>query len=59
LRPTLAVARHDYAQFLLASGEPDERARALELLREARDTARELGMPKVAQDAESLLASSA
>ncbi len=57
LRPALATAQCDYAQFLLSAGEPHERERALELLREALATAQELGMPKVAQDAEGLLAS--
>lgn len=57
LRPWLAIAQYDYAQFLLSAGGPGDRSRARELLHEALDTAQELGMPKVAQDAESLLAS--
>jgi tetratricopeptide (TPR) repeat protein len=57
LRPTLALAQKDYARFLLNADAPGDRSLAIELLRAALATARELGMAKVEQDAEALLAS--
>ena len=53
-RPLLARTRYEYAEVLLARGDPCERARALELLDRALDAARELGMAGLAERAEGL-----
>jgi hypothetical protein len=43
-RPWLAHTQHDYARMLLARGNPEDAARADELLAAAEATYRELGM---------------
>ncbi len=44
MRQASAHTQTDYAELFLARGEPGDRAKALELLNQAIDTARELGM---------------
>ena len=53
-RPWLAYTQHDFARMLLARGEARDRDRARELAGEALDTARELGMVRLAERAEVL-----
>jgi hypothetical protein len=43
-RPTLARTAHQYARMLLAQDQPNDRRRAQELLAMAAETAGELGM---------------
>jgi len=50
-RQALARTAVEYADMLLARGEPGDRARALELLGRALDIARELGMKPVVEQA--------
>jgi uncharacterized protein HemY len=53
-RPWLAHTHTDYARMLLARGHPDDRERALKLIRSALTTYRELGMPSEADKASEL-----
>jgi DNA-binding NarL/FixJ family response regulator len=53
-RPLLARTRYEYAEALLAHGDPCARPRALELLDRALETARELGMAGLAERAAGL-----
>ncbi len=53
-RPWLAYTQHDFARMLLADGKARDRNRARELAGEALDTARELGMVRLAERAEVL-----
>ncbi|MBI1886651.1 MAG: AAA family ATPase [Chloroflexi bacterium] len=57
--PWLAHTRYEYARMLLARGEPGDREKAQALLSQALATARELGMQKVAAEAEALMPSPA
>ena len=50
-RPFKAFYRYELAALLLERGADEDRARALDLLGSAIDTARELGMPVVVQRA--------
>jgi tetratricopeptide (TPR) repeat protein len=56
-RPWLARTQLDYARMLLVRNNHGDRARGGELLHPALETAREIGMAKVAADCERLLAS--
>ncbi len=58
-RPWVARSEHDYARMLLARGEPGDRERAAELLRRALATARSLGLTRLAERTEPLLADAA
>jgi tetratricopeptide (TPR) repeat protein len=53
-RPWFAHTQYDYALALLRRGEPGDRGRAAELLRSAATSARELGMPSLADKVSSL-----
>jgi DNA-binding SARP family transcriptional activator len=53
-RPWLAHTHTDYARMLLARDHPDDRKRALKLIRYALATYRELGMPSGADEASEL-----
>ncbi|MEA2398606.1 MAG: hypothetical protein QOK25_2162 [Thermoleophilaceae bacterium] len=55
-RPVLAILRIDEARMLAARDEPGDRERALELLAEAAERARELGTPGLEQRAAALVA---
>jgi tetratricopeptide (TPR) repeat protein len=54
-RPWVARTQFNYAQMLLARGEPGDREKARSLLQEALGAARQMGMVKVASDCEALL----
>ena len=53
-RPWLAHTQHDFARLLLDHGEASDRDRALQLAGDASATARELGLPGLAERAEAL-----
>ncbi len=53
-RPWVAHTQQDYAAMLLARGAPGDRERALALLTEAGETARQLGMKSLLDKAETL-----
>lgn len=55
-RPWVAHTQFNYAQMLLARGEPGDREKARGLLQEALDAAQQMGMVKVAKDCEAPLA---
>jgi tetratricopeptide (TPR) repeat protein len=54
-RPFVARTRHQYARMLLARGDPGDRGKALTLLTQALDIAKELGMERLVGRAEALL----
>jgi tetratricopeptide (TPR) repeat protein len=54
-RPWVARTQLNYAQMLLARGEPGDREKARGLLQQALGAARQMGMVKVASDCEALL----
>jgi tetratricopeptide (TPR) repeat protein len=54
-RPWVAHTQFNYAQMLLARGEPGDREKARGLLQEALGAAQQMGMVKVASDCEALL----
>lgn len=51
-RPALAHTRHEYARMLLARAESGDRNRAIPLLRQALEEAREMGMVRLAAQVE-------
>ena len=53
-RPWLATTQHDFARMLLDHGEASDRDRALRLAGDASATARELGLPGLAERVEAL-----
>ena len=53
-RPWFAHAQYDYARALLRRGEPGDHGRAAELLTSAAASARQLGMPSLADKVSSL-----
>jgi class 3 adenylate cyclase/tetratricopeptide (TPR) repeat protein len=55
-RPALAFTRRDYGDMLLRRNAPGDRERARRLLEQALEAAREMGMAKVVEDCERLLA---
>jgi tetratricopeptide (TPR) repeat protein len=55
-RPALAFTRRDYGNMLLQRDAPGDREKARALLQEALEAAREMGMAKVVEDCEALLA---
>jgi tetratricopeptide (TPR) repeat protein len=54
-RPFVARTQHQYARMLLARDGPGDREKALILLTQALDTAKELGMERLAGRAEALM----
>ncbi|MBI4639765.1 MAG: hypothetical protein HY731_03675, partial [Candidatus Tectomicrobia bacterium] len=52
-KPYLAHAQQEYAEMLLARGQPEDRARAISLLDEALVIAHELGMKSLVEKVES------
>jgi hypothetical protein len=56
-KPWLAQTRAQYGAVLLTRGAPGHRERALQLVQLALDAARDMGMKKVVEDCERLLAS--
>ena len=55
MRPWLARTQHEYARMLIERDDPGDQEKAKELLSEATDTYRELGMPTFLEDAEELM----
>lgn len=56
MRPSLADARMNYGGMLLRRDAPADREKARALLQQSLEAAREMGMAKVVEDCERLLA---